>query len=62
MVCPGLGSFSGHGTVSAKTRTALGKLGCVGHPRAESCENVGGGQGEDPMFLVYILETALLTH
>ena len=35
---PGLGNFSACGTVSAKIRTALGQLECVGHPRAEGWE------------------------
>lgn len=55
MVYPGwfiqdLGVSPGHGIVSAKMGTDLGKPGRVGHTRGESCQNFGESQGNSLMF------------
>lgn len=45
-----LGVSPGHGIVSAKMGTDLGKPGRVGHTRGESCQNFGESQGNSLMF------------
>lgn len=58
---PGLGNFSARRTVSAKIWTALGQLGLLAILELRA-GRVGGGQGEDSVFSVHVLETALLDH